>query len=114
MKAPSGAGEEGQKSKGRKFGCKRKFQQLLLVVRENLGLGFYFCGCPKFSVSKLPPCFCVCSRLLFIDKNIARSPNLVPQLLLFFFVNLIFLIVFGFFLSTLTRMRKIIDFKNNA
>jgi len=37
---------------------------------------------------------------------------LVPQLLSFF-VNLIFLIFLGFFLSTSTRMRKIGDFKNN-
>ena len=38
---------------------------------------------------------CVCLKLLFICKSIARFPNLVPQLLSFF-VNLIFLTFLGF------------------
>jgi len=50
-------------------------------------------------------------RPVFIGKNIARFPNLVPQLLSFF-VNLIFF--FRFFLSTSTQMRKIGDFKSNT
>jgi len=50
-------------------------------------------------------------RPVFIGKNIARFPNLVPQLLSFF-VNLIFF--FGFFLSTSNQMKKIGDFKSNT
>jgi hypothetical protein len=40
--------------------------------------------------------------------------KLGPSTSFFFFVNLIFLIFFGFFLSTSTRTRKIGDFKNNT
>jgi hypothetical protein len=48
---------------------------------------FLFCKIPPLSVFRGP---------IFIGKNIARFSNLVPQLL-FFFVNLIFLIFFVFF-----------------
>jgi hypothetical protein len=75
-----------------------------------LGLGLGFIVFFFFKIAPLP--FVCVVKLLFIGKNIVRSPNLVPQL--FFFLNLIFLIFFGFFLSTLTRMRKIGDFKNNT
>jgi hypothetical protein len=51
--------------------------------------------------------------MLFIGKNIAKFPNLVPQLLLFL-CKFDFSYFFGFFLSTSTRMRKIGDFKTNA
>ena len=61
----------------------------------GLGLGFFFVFFSN--VSKLPPPFCMCWKLLFIGKNVARSPNLVPQLL-FLYINLIFLIFLGFFL----------------
>ena len=68
-----------------------------------------------FNCAKLPP-FCVCGRPIFIGKNVARFPNLVPQLL-FFFVNLIFLIFFYFLKMSninVDSMRKINDFKNDA
>jgi len=47
---------------------------------EFLGLGFFV-----FSpdVQNCPP-LCMCWKLIFIGKNVVRSPNLVPQLLLFF------------------------------
>jgi len=45
------------------------------------------------------PLLCVLWRLVFIDKNIARFPNLIPQLL-FFFCKFDFSYFFGFFLST--------------
>jgi len=35
------------------------------------------------NVQNYPP-LCMCWKLLFIGKNIVRSPNLVPQLLFFF------------------------------
>jgi len=45
---------------------------------------------------KLPPSsFCVLWRPVFIGKNIAWASKLIPQLS-FFFVNLIFLVFFGF------------------
>jgi hypothetical protein len=50
------------------------------------------------------------SFVVFIGKNIARFPNLVPQLLSFF-CKFVFSYLFGFLLSTSTRMRKISDFK---
>jgi hypothetical protein len=67
-----------------------------------------------FSLSKLPPSLCVLWKLIFIGKNVAKSPNLVPQLLSFFCKFEFFFYFFGFFLSTSTRMRKIIYFNNNA
>jgi hypothetical protein len=70
---------------------------------EGLGLGFFFCF---FKIAPLP--FCMCWKLLFIGKNVARSPNLVPQF--FFFVNLIFFIVLDFSYQHRLEMRKIIDF----
>ena len=45
-----------------------------------LGLGFFVF---PSNVKNYPP-FCMCWKLLFIGKNVARSPNLIPQLLLFF------------------------------
>jgi len=62
-----------------------------LVVVE--GAAALMISAPMFfsNVSKLPLPFCMCWKLLFIGKNVARSPNLVPQLLSFF-INLIFLI----------------------
>jgi hypothetical protein len=75
----------------------------------SLGLGFFLC----FFLSTLPPLFCVLWRPVFIGKNIARFPNLVPQLLSFF-VNLIFLIFLDFSYQHRLEMRKIDDFKNNA
>jgi len=63
------------------------------------------------NVQNCPP-FCMCWKLLFIGKNVVRSPNLIPQLLSFF-VNLIFSNFNWIFLINITiRMRKIIDFKN--
>ena len=87
-------------------------ERLVCVGKDRFRFRFFFVF---FLVSQnCPPSLCMLWKLLFIGKNVARSPNLVPQLLYFFFVNLIFLIFFGFFLSTSTRMRKIIDFKNNT
>jgi hypothetical protein len=59
------------------------------------------------------PPFCMCWKLLFISKNVARSQNLVPQLLSFF-VNLIFLIFLDLFLININSNEKISDFKNNT
>jgi hypothetical protein len=63
------------------------------LVREKKGFQFlgFFC---VFSIVQNPP-LCVLQRLVFIGKNIARFPNLVPQLLSFF-VNLIFLFFWDF------------------
>ena len=61
----------------------------------------YFSCCPLILVQDCPSTFVCVGKLLFIGKNVVRSPNLVPQLLSFF-VNLIFLIFFRFFLSTST------------
>jgi hypothetical protein len=55
----------------------------------------------------------MCWKLLFISKNVARSQNLVPQLLSFF-VNLIFLIFLDLFLININSNEKISDFKNNT
>ena len=81
----------------------------LVLVDLGLGLGLASLSFPSFFF-KIYPSLCMCWKLLFIGKNIARFQNLVPQLLSFF-VNLISLIFLNFFLSTSTRMRKIIDFK---
>jgi hypothetical protein len=78
-----------------------------VVVWLEIGLGLGFL---VFFSFKIAPPLCVLWRSVFIGKNIARFPNLVPQLLSFF-VNLIFLIFFRFYLSISTRMRKIGDFK---
>jgi hypothetical protein len=56
----------------------------------GLGLGCFPFLFFVFFLSKLPP-LCKCWKLLFIGKYIARSSNLVPQLLSFckfdFFLN---------------------------
>jgi energy-converting hydrogenase Eha subunit F len=49
------------------------------------------------NVQNYPP-LCMCWKLLFIGKNVVRSPNLVPQLFSFF-VNLIFLIFWIFLIN---------------
>jgi hypothetical protein len=79
--------------------------RVVVWLEIGLGLGFLV-----FFSFKIAPPLCVLWRSVFIGKNIARFPNLVPQLLSFF-VNLIFLIFFRFYLSISTRMRKIGDFK---
>ena len=66
----------------------------LLVLKEiglGLGLGYFFV---PSKCAKLPPFACLW-RPVFIGKNIAKFPNLIPQLLSFI-VNLIFLIFLDF------------------
>jgi hypothetical protein len=46
---------------------------------EFLGLGFFVF---PLDVQNCPP-LCMCWKLIFIGKNVVRSPNLVPQLLFF-------------------------------
>ena len=63
-----------------------------LEIGLGLGLGLGFLVFFSFKIS--PP-LCVLWRPVFIGKNIAKFPNLIPQLLSFF-VKLIFLIFLDF------------------
>jgi hypothetical protein len=59
-----------------------------------------------------PPSFSMFWKLLFIGKNIARSPNLIPQLLSFFCKFDFFLFLFlDFSYQHRLEMKKIGDFK---
>ena len=73
---------------------KMEWQQEMggVVVWLEIGLGLGFL---VFFSFKIAPPLCVLWRSVFIGKNIARFPNVVPQLLSFF-VNLIFLIFLDF------------------
>jgi len=82
--------------------------------RWILGLGFPFFLYFSF---KIAPSSSVLRRQVFIGKNVARFSNLVPKLL-YFFVNLIFLVFLDFSCFFLEfsyqhrlEMRKIGDFK---
>ena len=79
---------------------------------KKIRFRFFFLCALKFA--KFPLLFlCVLKATIYM-QNIVWSPNLIPQLVFFFFCKFDFSYFFGFFLSLLTRIRKIIDFKNNA
>jgi hypothetical protein len=68
------------------------------TVWLEIGLGLGLClglGFLVFFSFKIAPPLCVLWRPVFIGKNIAKFPNLIPQLLSFF-VKLIFLIFLDF------------------
>jgi hypothetical protein len=75
----------------------------------------------RFRVSlSFPWCFQNCPLLFYVLKTLiyrqkyCQVPKLGPSTSLFFFCKFDFSYFFGFLLSTSTRMRKIIDFKNNT
>jgi len=69
------------------FGCRGKRPKiqkeggLLLARRENLGLGFLFCGLPNF-LYKIPPCVCCVDWYLYEKCGLVTN-TLVLQLLFF-------------------------------
>jgi hypothetical protein len=62
--------------------------------KDQMGLGLGFFLLPPYKCAKLPP-LCMCWKLLFIGKNIDRSPNMVLQLLSFF-INFFIIIILDF------------------
>ena len=81
-------------------------------VEMDLGLGFLF----VFFSFKIDPFLCICWKLLFIGKNIARFQTW--SLNFFFFCKFWFFWFFLYFLKisniNIDSMRKINDFKNDA
>ena len=66
---------QGKKAKNPKRGG----WQLLFAGRQNLGLGFYFYGCPNFYVSKFHPLLlCVLETPIYRQKC-CWVPKLGPQ-----------------------------------
>jgi len=93
---------------GRRKNCQEG--RLLALKEIGLGLGFFLYFFSK--CVKLPLIVCVV-KLLFIDKNVARSQTWSLNFF-FYFCKFDFSYFFGFFLSTSTRIREIDNFKNNV
>jgi hypothetical protein len=86
-------GKRSRKFKIPKQGFSFFFQRGRAAERSNRFRFRVFFLLPPYKCVKLP-LLCMCWKLLFIDKNIARSPNLVLQLLSFFINFILFFWIF--------------------
>ena len=120
-----GKGELSRKTTTALFFSTRRTTAFLLAGRGEPGEGGSWLGrdrfrfrvyCVSFLFQNCSPLLCVLWRLVFKGKNIARFPNLVPQLFLFF-VNFYFSYFCIFFKTSninVTLTWKINYFKNDA